>query len=101
LKIVFFPIPINVLGFDANYNLIPFAHLNLKNVIGNIILFVPLGCYLPLAYEKLQSLKWMLIISFCSTISIEAAQGMIGVLISRRYWVVDINDAILNILELL
>lgn len=98
LKIVFFPIPINLMGFDANYNFIPFTHLTLRNVIGNILLFIPLGCYLPLAYEKFRSFIKILIMSFLCSCSIEITQGIIGIIISRRYRVVDINDVIFNVI---
>jgi glycopeptide antibiotics resistance protein len=66
----------------------------LKNIIGNIILFFPLGVLLP-GIIQLISLKKLVLIAFLFSFCIESAQ-----FISTQFGVyrsVDIDDIILNI----
>jgi glycopeptide antibiotics resistance protein len=68
----------------------------LENIIGNILMFLPLGFLLPLANEKLASYKKIFLIAFGCSVSIELTQ-----LISRlihNYRQIDIDDVILNTL---
>lgn len=85
---------------DNNYgtnNFIPFkemlrydisSSLFIKNVIGNIILFVPLGIFVTL-YIKNKSFLITFILSLIISCSIEFVQSIIG-------RTVDIDDVILN-----
>ncbi|HUS03473.1 MAG TPA: VanZ family protein [Chitinophagaceae bacterium] len=64
---------------------------DIENIIGNIILFIPLGIFL---FYSSFSLERAIIIAFCCSVSIELMQ-----LISREfgnYRTVDIDDIILN-----
>ena len=60
-----------------------------RNVIGNILLFVPFG-YFVSYYCKLPSVKYNLLITVITSTSIETIQSAIG----RSF---DIDDIILNI----
>lgn len=85
---------------DNNYgtnNFIPFreifrydinSKLFLKNVIGNILLFVPFGIFVTL-YVKSKGVFPIAILSFIVSCSIEFAQSVIG-------RTADIDDVILN-----
>ena len=66
------------------------------NIFGNLLLFIPLGIFLPLLWPGLAAFKKILVIALLSSISIELFQ-----LISRFagiYRSVDIDDVILNTL---
>jgi glycopeptide antibiotics resistance protein len=74
-------------------NMIEFA---LQNIIGNVILFIPLGILLPLISNKVHSLKKMIVIAFLFSLFIEFIQFIsfqFGI-----YRTADIDDIILNIL---
>ncbi|MDK2964996.1 MULTISPECIES: VanZ family protein [Lacrimispora] len=84
-----------------NINLVPFRSIapqlkyitewwSLKNIIGNIILFIPLGFLVPLVYINAQRFYKTFIIIFLSVLLIESFQlfTMLGVF--------DIDDIILN-----
>ncbi|OCX50821.1 hypothetical protein BEL04_19010 [Mucilaginibacter sp. PPCGB 2223] len=70
--------------------------LALENVLGNIVLFFPLGVLLPLISPRLCSFKQILLIAFLASTAIEFIQ-----FISQHfgnYRSVDIDDVILNTL---
>ena len=79
--------------FDVNLNWIPFIGMisDLRNTLLNILLFIPLGCFLPLLWEKYRSLKNTLIFGFGMTLSIERLQLF-------TYRATDINDILTNFL---
>lgn len=62
-----------------------------SNVVGNILIFVPLGLYLPLL-KKDKRLKNNLLIIFIVSLFVEVIQGILGIGAS------DIDDIILNCL---
>lgn len=81
------------------YNLIPFKEIFrypflsrefIRNVIGNILLFLPFGFYVGY-YLKKSKLSLITIISFITSLTIELIQTKIG----RTF---DIDDIILNII---
>ncbi|MDD9150380.1 MULTISPECIES: VanZ family protein [unclassified Sporolactobacillus] len=65
--------------------------LILKNVIGNIVLFMPLGILLPLLIEKKQAFRWQLLFAVLISLVIEICQ----------FWfaarIFDIDDIMLNV----
>ncbi len=72
----------------AEYDIFSFAGINL---IGNVIMFVPLGFFLPAIYKKLRRYKWLLLSVVGIIMIIEVAQ-----LFSMR-GSLDVDDLILNI----
>ena len=68
----------------------------LRNTLGNIALFLPLGIVLPLAFDRFRSLKRVMAIAFCLSLSIEAIQFFSRFIGSPR--AVDIDDVLLNTL---
>jgi glycopeptide antibiotics resistance protein len=62
-----------------------------SNVVGNIIIFIPLGTYLPL-FKKDKRVITNLLFIFSVSLSVEIIQGLLGIGTS------DIDDIILNCL---
>ncbi len=51
---------------------------DLQNCIFNILMFVPLGVFLPLLFTKFKSFKWLLPVVVIATLSIETYQTLTG-----------------------
>lgn len=91
------------LGLNFNHiNLIPFATIagyvafgNIKisviNVLGNVIIFSPLGFLLPLLMDKFRQITVLLLVSFGFSLSFETIQLLFPALGSF-----DVDDLILN-----
>lgn len=82
---------VQFLVFDVSLNLIPILPMveDLRNTFLNILLFVPLGLFLPLLWKKYRTLSQTLLLGFCATLGIELLQ-----LLTWR--ITDINDIIAN-----
>ena len=65
---------------------------SLRNVIGNILVFMPLGFFIPLLFDKLNNFKKVFKIGFLSSLAIELCQLFVN---SN---VCDIDDVIYNTL---
>jgi len=65
-----------------------------QNLIGNIIMFIPLGIFLPILSYRYRTLINVIIIAFICSASIETIQFIERVFDVYRY--VDIDDVILN-----
>ena len=66
----------------------------LENIIGNILLFLPLGMFLPYLFRAFNSIRNLILICLLGSLTIELTQ-----LILRQfgtYRTVDIDDIILN-----
>lgn len=68
----------------------------LRNTLGNLALFLPLGFLLPLVSNRFQLLKRVLLMALCISVSIEAIQFLLRFVGNPR--AVDIDDVILNTL---
>ena len=80
----------NFIPFKEMFRYSLTSKLFYRNVIGNILLFVPFG-YFVSYYCKLPSVKYNLLITIITSTSIETIQSAIG----RSF---DIDDIILNVL---
>lgn len=95
--------------FEAGYNLIPFysfkmffplltseyvgyRYLAISNLFGNIVIFIPLGIFLPLIFKKLNKFLLFFITVTIIPIVIEFIQFF------TKLGTADIDDVILNIL---
>lgn len=114
IKVTIFQIPIDKLllthlhsveGYPVN--LIPFKSISnfysdgdqrtfLKQVGGNILMFIPTGCYIPLIMKKIVNLGKTMIIAIMASLLIELTQALISSLIGFGYRSVDVDDIILN-----
>ncbi|WP_246303002.1 VanZ family protein [Paenibacillus plantarum] len=82
--IPFYSIKEYVLGGSATIRRFAFS-----NVVGNIIIFIPLGTYLSL-FKKDKRVKANLLFICFVSLSVEIAQGLLGIGTS------DVDDIILN-----
>lgn len=118
MSITIFPIIINTqrtIDVSATINFVPFKEtinsfnslldsfstlfaikLFLVNVLGNILLFTPLGFLLPIVNSNINNIRPIFKISLIATISIELIQFITS--LSGGFRVTDIDDVILNIL---
>ena len=67
-----------------------------QNIIGNIVLFIPLGILLPFALKMFHSFKRVFVFAFFLSLNIESIQFLSRFLGNFR--VVDIDDILLNTL---
>lgn len=65
-------------------------------LVGNILLFMPLGFYLPLLLQKL-NIKGIILIGVAASLSIEIIQGLMNIILKMNYKVVDVDDLLLNL----
>ena len=76
-------------------NLVPFQMFKIyktldKQVVGNFVMLLPLGIYLPLMYKRIKSFFPVAIVSLLVSVSIELMQ------LVTSYRSTDIDDVILN-----
>lgn len=118
LGITLFPLPIQAeeIAVNIKYNLglknnyIPFINTykdlisdynhglifaSLKQIIGNILIFIPIGIYMPYFIKKI-NLKKIIIIGIFSSLMIELTQLFINTILTYNYRSVDVDDLILN-----
>lgn len=69
----------------------------LKQLGGNIVLFIPFGLALPILFPKIMKHK-MILIGFSVSLVIELTQGIAGLYIGYNYRSCDIDDLLLNTL---
>ncbi|QKE74202.1 VanZ family protein [Arthrobacter citreus] len=69
----------------------------LKQIGGNILLFIPFGLAWPILFPKIMKRKTILI-GFSVSLVIELTQGIAGLFIGYNYRSCDIDDLILNTL---
>ena len=65
-------------------------HIALYNVIGNILLFIPLGFCIPLFFNKKNKLSKVILYGFTASLIIEVLQ------LFTPYNITDIDDIIFN-----
>ncbi|WP_129724336.1 VanZ family protein [Xylanivirga thermophila] len=86
-------IPFN---FIRDYANIRSAKLFIKNVVGNIILFIPFGLFLPAIWEKCRNFPTCLLLGASTSICIEFLQWLLAICNLNMARVTDIDDVILN-----
>lgn len=72
--------------------------LLIMNVLGNLILLMPIGFIVPVLWKKVNSLKDIVIVGFIVSLSIELLQLLENFLSIGFFRVVDVDDLILNVL---
>lgn len=111
IEILFFPIYTSIVPnyiFKFDINLVPlntvlemykFGMLNfLKQIVGNVIIFIPFGFLLPLLFTKYDKFKKILIFAIFTSSFVEIFQLIIGYLINNSYRKTDIDDILLNVI---
>lgn len=66
-------------------------------IIGNIILFLPLGFCLYFFIDKKKRILRSVVCIIFTSFSVEALQGLFGIMMSINYRAVDVDDFILNV----
>lgn len=90
----------------SNHNFIPFKSIVdtinygsisifLRQVAGNVLLFIPLGFALPILFFRIKNIKTILI-GFTLSLAIELIQATSGLFLGYNYRSCDIDDLILN-----
>ena len=87
-------IPFKMVGDSIRYGSVTIA---LKQIGGNMLLFVPLGFALPVLYPGIKKSK-TIIVGFLVSLTIELVQGTAGIFLGYNYRACDIDDLILNTL---
>lgn len=82
---------IQYIQLDLNINLIPFQYMlsDYKNSLLNVLLFFPLGVFLPVLWSKFQKIHWTVLFGFCLSLSIELLQLF-------TFRATDVNDLMTN-----
>jgi glycopeptide antibiotics resistance protein len=109
-------LPLRFSGFqnpkEPGINLIPFIHtykdyieslsspdlarkdFALENIFGNLIIFIPLGIFIPAIFKRCRSIKMVSLVCFSCSLSIELIQLLLRVW--GTYRTADVDDIILN-----
>ena len=89
----------NFIPFHTISYLILHANFNnaLNQILGNIIMFVPLGFYFVQLF-KVRKLKSALLLGVCVSVGIELIQFAFNIWLGVSYRSLDVDDVILNTL---
>jgi glycopeptide antibiotics resistance protein len=114
ISVVFFPITFYppMPNYTPNVNIVPMKdiiilmrlqpiNIVIKNVVGNIILFIPFGFFVPIIYRNMNKFNYTLLLGLCVSVFIEIAQFTIDYLTKYPNHTSDVNDIILNIIGLI
>ena len=84
---------IRYIRFEANVNLVPFQYMfsDYENSLLNVLLFVPLGCFLPLLWQKFKPFYRTVLFGLGVSLLIEVLQIF-------TYRATDVNDLMTNTL---
>lgn len=63
---------------------------------GNIVMFMPLGVFLPLIFPSIRRFRRLAVVVSASSCAIEVTQLFLGLTVGSLYRCVDIDDVILN-----
>lgn len=82
---------IRYIRFDTNMNLVPFLYMfsDYTNSLLNVLLFIPLGMFLPLFWQKFRKFYRTVFFGFCVSLLIEVLQLF-------TYRATDVNDLMTN-----
>ncbi len=110
--VLFFPIIydksvfINPEANNPSINIIPFNTVLsilendpstfIRQVLGNIIIFIPMGFFLPVYISRLKRLKSCFFAVLSLTVIIELTQLLLDFILVKNYRCCDIDDVILN-----
>lgn len=82
---------ITYIRLDFNFNFVPFLYMfsDYRSTLLNVLLFIPLGLFLPIFWKKFQSFGYTVLFGFCTSLSIELLQ-----IFTLR--ATDVNDLMTN-----
>ena len=84
---------VNYIRFDPNYNFVPFAYMfsDYENSLLNVLLFMPLGFFLPVFWKHFKKFHRALFFGLCASLFIEVLQVF-------TFRATDVNDLMTNTL---
>ncbi len=84
---------VTYIRFDLHFNFVPFAYMfsDLRSTSLNVLLFLPLGFFLPVLWSRFRGLSRTLLFGFCTSLLIELLQIF-------TFRATDINDLMTNTL---
>ena len=84
---------ISYIRLSFNFNFVPFLYMfsDYKNSLLNVLLFIPLGFFLPFFWKKSSSFGYTVLFGFCASLFIELLQIF-------TFRATDVNDLITNTL---
>jgi len=87
----------NLIAFKSIIDTISYGSISivLKQIAGNVLLFIPLGFAFPILFFKITNRKTILI-GFTLSLVIELIQATSGLFLGYNYRSCDIDDLILN-----
>ena len=122
ISMTFFPLPIRAdvihrlsAGQGIFYNVVPFrvivrqvesimhpashhsTYEYVRQLAGNVIVFVPFGLLLPLAAPSLGRLRRVLLAGLALSLTIELGQLVVSLTLGYSYRIADVDDVILNL----
>lgn len=82
---------VTYIRFEPNINLTPFAYMfsDFKNSFLNVLLFMPLGFFLPVFWKNFKKPYWTVLFGFCTSLLIEVLQIF-------TFRATDVNDLMTN-----
>ena len=122
ISMTFFPLPVRAVvihrlsaGQGFRYNVMPFRSIiqqvdsliqqgcyrpvfeGVRQLGGNVLVFVPFGVLLPLAVPSLGRLRRVLLAGLAFSLAIELGQLAVSLMLGYAYRVTDVDDVILNL----
>lgn len=81
---------IRYIRFEPNFNFVPFQYMFSDHTTSlNVLLFLPLGFFLPVLWKNFQKLHWTVLFGFCTSLLIEVLQIF-------TFRATDVNDLMTN-----
>lgn len=82
---------VTYIRFEPNINLTPFAYMfsDFHNSFLNVLLFMPLGFFLPVFWKNFKKLHWTVLFGLCTSLLIEVLQIF-------TFRATDVNDLMTN-----
>ena len=81
---------IRYIRFEPNFNFVPFRYMFSDHSTKlNVLLFLPLGFFLPVLWENFKKLHWTILFGFCTSLLIEVLQIF-------TFRATDVNDLMTN-----
>lgn len=99
LHLVFFPIATNsnLAPWYTSINYIPIITIDFRSFMLNVLMFLPLGIYMPLFHPKFTQLKKVILYGFLFSLVIELTQVIVHIGLKDGR-ISDVNDLLANTL---
>jgi len=106
--VTLFPVAVGFGSGDVSLNLVPMRSLlgiasigaaqMSRQIVGNVVLFVPLGLLAPALSPRLRSARGVALLGLSVSLAVETAQFIQATVGFARLRAVDVDDVLLNVL---